>query len=247
MTVFRSRRPCFNPRTRVGCDSIRTAEEIKRDLVSIHAPAWGATGTRAARRDAMPVSIHAPAWGATGRHRGIHPDHLRFNPRTRVGCDARRGQARGPPARFNPRTRVGCDVLVSRGDYGIHQRFNPRTRVGCDLVVFVTILLASTVFQSTHPRGVRPFVSVRCRVCYEVSIHAPAWGATGYPALKKVQLLMFQSTHPRGVRPNPNVQKKIRSPVSIHAPAWGATGGFYYWWSGWDVSIHAPAWGATVS
>ncbi|CCX48123.1 hypothetical cytosolic protein [Bacteroides sp. CAG:927] len=56
----------------------------------------------------------------------------------------------------------------------------------------------------------------------EVSIHAPAWGATLSSFLAK------------------NV-----SSVSIHAPAWGATlvqfqlGGYIL------VSIHAPAWGAT--
>ena len=78
--------------------------------------------------------------------------------------------------------------------------FNPRTRVGCDVL------------------------SVRCRICYEVSIHAPAWGATprneaAFPAapcfnprtrvgcdvgkdLHSVSCGRFQSTHPRGVRPS---------------------------------------------
>ena len=34
-------------------------------LVSIHAPAWGATKMVASSRRVLPVSIHAPAWGAT--------------------------------------------------------------------------------------------------------------------------------------------------------------------------------------
>ena len=55
-----------------------------------------------------------------------------------------------------------------------------------------------------------------------VSIHAPAWGAT--------------HNH-RGT--------SILAKVSIHAPAWGATNEFDFEQPLQDVSIHAPAWGAT--
>ena len=34
-------------------------------IVSIHAPAWGATAAGEAAGAAAGVSIHAPAWGAT--------------------------------------------------------------------------------------------------------------------------------------------------------------------------------------
>ena len=34
-------------------------------VVSIHAPAWGATNTDTSLELATNVSIHAPAWGAT--------------------------------------------------------------------------------------------------------------------------------------------------------------------------------------
>ena len=54
---------------------------------------------------------------------------------------------------FNPRTPVGCDRLgyggVDRGAY-----FNPRTPVGCD------------------------HLSADYYPIYEISIHAPQWGAT---------------------------------------------------------------------
>ena len=76
----------FNPRPRVGGDHA-SIENFFVILISIHAPAWGAT--RASRRTALPdchfnprprvggdeygvvkhagrnISIHAPAWGAT--------------------------------------------------------------------------------------------------------------------------------------------------------------------------------------
>ena len=79
-------------------------------LVSIHAPAWGATlvlrlaihkgqgfqsthprGVRQTRATESAlselVSIHAPAWGATGPSLQQSAVLQSFNPRTRVGCD----------------------------------------------------------------------------------------------------------------------------------------------------------------
>ncbi len=46
------RAPCFNPRARTGRDDDRR-EELRRALVSIHAPARGATWTRASCRYAL--------------------------------------------------------------------------------------------------------------------------------------------------------------------------------------------------
>ena len=59
------RRSSFNPRARVGRDTlIRRTPRLSR-CVSIHAPAWGATQHRPANFAPAGVSIHAPAWGAT--------------------------------------------------------------------------------------------------------------------------------------------------------------------------------------
>ena len=55
-------------------------------------------------------------------------------------------------------------------------------------------------FQSTHPHGVRPEAAQAAKTAADVSIHAPAWGATGVI---------------RGFHQDFG--------VSIHAPAWGAT------------------------
>ena len=132
---------------------------------------------------------------------------------------------------FNPRTRVGCDPQVQpqepSGHVSIHAPawgatdcpghsgacragFNPRTRVGCDLSL-ADVLHPQTVFQSTHPRGVRHLGLRLQQTVHPVSIHAPAWGATvllpgqaGFPD-------GFQSTHPRGVRP---IQQRLGHPVA---------------------------------
>ena len=83
-----SSRSCFNSRTRMGCDPKGPYYVGDLWLVSIHAPAWGATyvvgspkreycefqfthphGVRLfgflRESDDAGVSIHAPAWGAT--------------------------------------------------------------------------------------------------------------------------------------------------------------------------------------
>ena len=103
----------------------------------------------------------------------------------------------------------------------------------------------ATMFQSTHPRGVRLRDREGRQGIGLVSIHAPAWGATfvGAPVLAllagfnprtrvgcdeckrqfSVVPKMFQSTHPRGVRLILGEQQRRGGLVSIHAPAWGAT------------------------
>ena len=59
---------------------------------------------------------------------------------------------------------------------------------------------ALTLFQSTHPRGVRPAAMTR-------------YGS----------ILSFQSTHPCGVRRVKVAKSANLSVISIHAPTWGAT------------------------
>ena len=56
------------------------------------------------------------------------------------------------------------------------------------------------IFQSTHPSGVRPSTFTREPDCYGISIHAPQWGATA-AAVVETGRYLFQSTHPSGVRP----------------------------------------------
>ena len=79
------------------------------------------------------VSIHAPARGATCRAMDGRCVHGCFNPRTREGCGSRTAANNNRNCRFNPRTHMGatsCRTCVAQlGSY-----FNPRARVGRDLV-----------------------------------------------------------------------------------------------------------------
>ena len=167
---------------------------------------------------------------------------------------------------FNPRTRVGCDPAAH--NKGLHRNhFNPRTRVGCDFEQRLRVV-CRPLFQSTHPRGVRPawvraritqsYFNPRTRVgcdtsClfphldHSISIHAPAWGATAAGPAKRDGSRIFQSTHPRGVRQGQLAEIISIKSISIHAPAWGATTARQDFNPRSRISIHAPAWGATTS
>ena len=59
-------------------------------------------------------------------------------------------------------------------------RFNPRTRGGCDWLCFKPHL-ATKLFQSAHPRGVRSTPESVSSKRIPVSIRAPAGGAIGPP------------------------------------------------------------------
>jgi len=98
---------------------------------------------------------------------------------------------------FNPRTRAGCDPTCGARRSCLRS-FNPRTRAGCDQL------------RGRRERG------------DEVSIHAPARGATTCTRFL-AHLAEFQSTHPRGVRPEFTRRLRAGVSVSIHAPARGAT------------------------
>ena len=76
----------FNPRTRVGCDSLPSDTPKKCGFQSTHP-----CGVRLAKQGELTSNVC-------------------FNPRTRVGCDASLFSLPIKVKGFNPRTRVGCDT-----------------------------------------------------------------------------------------------------------------------------------------
>ncbi len=155
--AFRWRRvtlPCFNPRTRMGCDPEGIELLVSRDGVSIHAPAWGATFAprllgiwfvfqsthphgvrRMGSQDQdleSKVSIHAPAWGATimGCVRPVTWQVSIHAPAW--GATTPRSLCRQTGLVSIHAPAWGATVRVrERPSQGA--RFNPRTRMGCDV------------------------------------------------------------------------------------------------------------------
>ena len=79
-------------------------------------------------------------------------------------------------------------------------------------------------FQSTFPRGERPYLPVCGDMRKGISIHVPAWGTT------KVAL-----------------NYNLTAAISIHVPAWGTTFTSFSHGAPNIISIHVPAWGTTSS
>ena len=181
-----------------GATLQRIYDEIER-TISIHAPAWGATGIHCTvagvlefqftpprgerlhrtaflnwyhlfqftpprgerQRDAdrrsreRAISIHAPAWGAT-LFPGVEIDH------GRISIHAPAWGATKPPIRWPL-----CGY------------FNSRPRVGSDTQVR-DLMRGLLPFQFTPPRGERHAHNRCIFMVADISIHAPAWGATRY-------------------------------------------------------------------
>ncbi len=165
--------------------------------VSIHAPAWGATICRAYLRPIPCVSIHAPAWGATLAY------ILRSEPEN-VSIHAPAWGATGMV--FG----VRADLIVS-----IHAPAWGATSSRA-------ICLSARWFQSTRPHGARR--RDQPEATSEVSFNPRArMGRDACPYNRVLLGLQFQSTRPHGARLVPFNLHPRREHVSIHAPAWGAT------------------------
>ena len=141
------------------------------------------------------VSIHAPAWGATGPlyfsivsvlFQSTHPHGVRHNGTSNTT----------DTTGFNPRTRMGCDRLVtipvSRYSVSIHAPARGAT------VPIVPKFRRYGVSIHAPARGATDYNDVIKSVS-DVSIHAPARGATRVVCGVSLPL-PFQSTHPHGVR-----------------------------------------------
>ena len=166
------------------------------------------------------VSIHAPARGATNAPMSALDRAGGFNPRPRAGGDTRRRDLPFPAHRFNPRPRAGGDKAVDVAG-GVAKSFNPRPRAGGDQGS-EPAFPADSGFNP-RPRAGGDGIPSACPKDADVSIHAPARGATE---------LTFQLINTIA--------------VSIHAPARGATIVLPLAFAVGNVSIHAPARGATT-
>ena len=240
--------------------------EKTKNVVSIHAPARGATVLTWTSRPSRPVSIHAPARGATGRPGRTPSPTAGFNPRPRAGGDGPWFQcpaafhvsihapARGATSRtfagrqfrrrFNPRPRAGGD----RPGYPQWQRtssFNPRPRAGGDYSA-ANCSPQHPRFQSTPPRGGR-HSGATCASRFQRFQSTPPRGGRLKGRMFEHDMALFQSTPPRGGRRFTAASVLRPNSVSIHAPARGATRWEIPGHPGEKVLIHAPARGATFA
>ena len=149
-TLTRIRYFCFNSRARAGRDS-RRWPQIRTVLVSIHAPARGATVYHVHFGRSNPVSIHAPARGATRRRQRSHrASSFQF---TRPRGARRRGRIPRPGMNTFQFTRPRGARLRRAGSPAGCPCFNSRARAGRDSSRKSS--RRKTKFQFTRPRGAR--------------------------------------------------------------------------------------------
>ena len=168
-----SARPGFNPRTRVGCDSLTRG--IKMAVKSFN------PRTRVGC-DPAKILIKCSAFLFQSTHPcGVRPlmivklkGWLLFQSTHPCGVRPHGKTTTKPSNRFNPRTRVGCDFNTNGNRH--------KQKVSIHAPVW-----GATLEQASKT------------VTGDVSIHAPVWGATQWRFLPW-QPLRFQSTHPCGVR-----------------------------------------------
>src|SRR5690606_13435366 len=117
-----------------------------------------------------------PAWGATRSPFEWRRRLLCFNPRARVGRDQHRVYLQGLELQFQStrprgaRRRTTFDSSTGRRFQSTRPRgARPSRCTGCGM---------DSSFQSTRPRGARLAEVIADEFGGEVSIHAPAWGAT---------------------------------------------------------------------
>ena len=212
-----------------------------------------------------------------------------FNPRTHEGCDTVTSATLHIEVEFQSthprRVRLRALRLVAQDNHvSIHaptkgatgtplpllntQRgFNPRTHEGCDLQNLRQLGII-VLFQSTHPRRVRPNISavVSPSVLFQSTHprrvrhpngsrahHHAGFNPRTHEGCDEIQLRSvvlvgtFQSTHPRRVRREYGCSSSPARLVSIHAPTKGATAHPCRYLIRSVVSIHAPTKGATWS
>ncbi len=155
--------------------------DFLKNPVSTHAPARGATVSRADVLLGQMVSTHAPARGATSMS-GMYPCAAAFQPTHPHGVRLIYRFLTPVPAPFQPTHPHGVRQSRQRGAPLGTGGFNPRTRTGCDRMS--TQMLTSSPRVSTHApaRG----ATLPCLDNLDplrVSTHAPARGATTWLTL----------------------------------------------------------------
>ena len=148
--------------------------------------------------------------------------------RSREGSDRSHLRNGRQAADFNPRSREGSDLPLERR-LSLLQDFNPRSREGSDDKKSavcgkseVAMIFYRLLFQSTLPRRERRDNLSPNGEMINISIHAPAKGAT-HIWLFNTPTIPFQSTLPRRERRGLSVLSANFPYISIHAPAKGAT------------------------
>ncbi len=209
----------FNPRSREGSDTV-VGHMVDGGVISIHAPARGATNTLTQHVFVRIISIHAPARGATYMV-SLDLLHLAdFNPRSREGSDMPTQPPFSAHGSFQSTLPRGERLLITStfDSKALFQSTLPRGERPFSLLSLSSLLL----FQSTLPRGERLNHSIQNHYATQFQSTLPR-GERRVSVKSDFSIVRFQSTLPRGERRSSSAGSADTASISIHAPARGAT------------------------
>ena len=226
-----------------GATGVQGDVQASVRVISIHAPQWGATALP--NRSASLFQFQSTHPSGVRRHQlqRQRAGFGHFNPRTPVGCDIDGSPDCTPNGVFQSTHPSGVRLLdgLRAGDvpeisihapqWGATRQTRRRHRLAQPISIHApqwgatrrsAARTSRTLFQSTHPSGVRRFEPMRRVLNRLISIHAPQWGATvfghdvfpfkinfnprtpvGCDTTSNFNVYYkpkFQSTHPSGVR-----------------------------------------------
>ena len=116
----------------MGSDALRKVQHSNPIIVSIHAPAWGATGVPASHSVQVPFQSTLPHGE---RRKAFYPGERNYRS-------------------FNPRSRMGSDSLGLLPSMSIY-KFQSTLPHG-ERLILPKVLYVFIEFQSTLPHGERP-------------------------------------------------------------------------------------------
>ena len=133
--------------------TLHDSRMVQRSVISIHAPAKGATGGRVRKGVRRGISIHAPAKGATcfdGQADGLLKFQSTLPRRERpfIFCGIVRQRRY-----FNPRSREGSDGKAGMNKGQIYISIHAPAKGATPK--FTSVIVGIPIFQSTLPRRER--------------------------------------------------------------------------------------------
>ena len=155
----------FNLCSREGSDEreVRAGKDI---IISIHAPARGATGLlQVTKRNAIKFQSTLPRGERPTIRSHFLSFRCHFNPRSREGSDQMQAQKRAILQRISIHAPARGATVAGYAKMLTEEDFNPRSREGSD-VNPLPRRGASIRFQSTLPRGERLQFYLKFTLCF---------------------------------------------------------------------------------
>ena len=210
--MFQSTHPC-------GVRISKLIDVEAHEIVSIHAPVWGANSWQISTKVAKTFQSTHPC-GVRKVYLAYCQIGYRFNPRTRVGCE------------FSERNiHASASVSIHAPVWGANDGSN-------DVYFILDVSIHAPVWGAKAKTKVSQMTK-------SVSIHAPVWGANtcGHQVSSTATVSIHAPVW--GANLGKDIAQ-IKATVSIHAPVWGANKDGKLTADRLLVSIHAPVWGAKM-